>query len=61
MYFSIYLKSLFPGSSNFRVRSLFEYLVHLMQRADSVEKTLIPRKTEGKKKEKKAAEYEIVR
>ena len=32
-----------------------------MQRADSVEKTLIPRKTEGKKKEKKAAEYEIVR
>ena len=50
MYFSIYSKSLFPASSNFRVRSVFKYLVHLMQRADSLEKTLILGKTEGRRR-----------
>ena len=37
-----------------------QYFDHLMQRADSLEKTLILGKTEGKK-EKGAAEDEVVR
>ena len=37
-----------------------QYLGHLMQRADSLEKTLMLGKTEGKKKER-AAEDEMTR
>ena len=37
-----------------------QYCGHLMQRTDSLEKTLVLGKTEGKESEKKAAEDEMV-